>query len=134
VLPFSADSLILWSGTAGLTLWIFGFRRGAIFLLVPGVIRWVAIPLLASAARPLGQFAAAHWFWFLPFALLAPFAAVRLLAHIFERALRLLLGPRIGNEAAGFIGGILSLRLLDWITGRRRGRPIPEFEEEEHGA
>ena len=130
----ATDTIIAWAAVVGICLAIFGAsRRLAYFLIGPAVVRWLVAPAIVSMAPALLAVAEAHWLWFLPVIMIAPFLLVRAFAAILEGALRVLLGPRVGTRAAGHVGGVLGVRLIDWALGRRRGRPIPEFEAEEEG-
>ena len=129
---FATDTVIAWAGAIGICLAILGAGRSLVlFFIMPVIVRWFVLPVLPAIGRGLLLFAVAHWMWLLPLLIIAPFVLLRLLAGLFESTLCLLLGPRFGARAAGHIGGVLSVRLIDWALGRRRGRPIPEFDEEE---
>lgn len=126
------DVITAWAAVVGICLCILGLGRSWVeFLVAPAMVRWVIIPVLPIVGRAVLSVVAAHWVWLLPLLLVAPLILVRLFAGFFESALCLLLGPHVGARAAGHVAGVMGIRLTDWLFGRRRGRPIPEFEEEE---
>lgn len=122
------DFVIAWAAVGGICAGIFGFREWATYLIAPAAIQWLLWPLVSPLLGSLDVTAIAHWWLLLPALLLAPVVAVILGMRLFVSVIHFFFGARV----AGHVGGVFVTRLLDWVSGRRRGRPIPHLEDREN--
>ena len=128
LLGFAPNLILAWAAAAGICAGILGYRTWAAYLITPAVITFVLWPLLAPFATALLTAALAHWWWLVPLLLIAPIVAVILGMRLLIAILTFLFGTRV----AGHVGGVLTTRLIDRITGRQQGRPIPQWEHDEN--
>ncbi len=131
---FATDSILALAAIAGLCAAILGAKPSLVaWLIFPSVARWVIAPILVSLAQPTLAFLLQHWGLLIVLMILAPIVALAMAARVFESLLKLFLGPAAGGRAAGHMFGTWGVRFTDWILGRRRGRPIPDWADEDEG-
>lgn len=91
------------------------------YVAIPALLGTVLIYMASSVSKALAGTPMPSWFVLVPVLLLAPIVSFVLGLKIITGIVRVLFGER----AAGHVGGVIALRVIDRIFGRRRGRPIP---------
>jgi hypothetical protein len=125
VLGVTSDLILAWVAVAGVCAAILGRRSWAVYLIAPAVIDFVVLPAAAPLLGRLFSGLAHYWVWATPLFLLAPLILVVVALRAVIAGIAVLFGPRV----AGHVGGVFVTRLCDWLTGRGRGRSIPEFDQ-----
>jgi hypothetical protein len=75
----------------------------------------------SSVSKALASTPMPSWLVLVPVLLLAPIVSFVLGLKLLTGIVRAIFGER----AAGHVGGVIALRVIDRIFGRRHGRPIP---------